>query len=275
MAAVSQTLIEFANGFRQPPAPGIEVMVTPRYQITIQPDFPIPGPNSVSWIRCRSDEIDDVVREARAAFALRNLPFMWLLDPGAQPPDLVERLAAHGIHADPHGEESAVMVLPIDARIESPTIEGLEIHDALADLDTFRNALSVSAEAFMSVILGDDPELVASQERRRRNQVAAGDRTVLLATVDGELAGTGGMTIAPPAAAMITGGAVRPKFRNRGVYHALLAARLEIARRAGVSGLMVWGGAMSAPILARLGFTKVGWRRFYLDTSTAEQADPA
>ena len=62
---------------------------------------------------------------------------------------------------------------------------------------------------------------------------------------------------------------MRPKFRGRGVYRALVAARLDIARRAGVAGLAVWGGDMSAPILAKLSFEKVGWRRFYRDTSTA------
>jgi hypothetical protein len=49
----------------------------------------------------------------------------------------------------------------------------------------------------------------------------------------------------------------------------MVAARLRIARDAGVTGgLTVWGGHMSAPILTKLGFEKVGWRRFYLDTST-------
>jgi len=47
----------------------------------------------------------------------------------------------------------------------------------------------------------------------------------------------------------------------------MVAARLEMARAAGAEGLTVWGGEMSAPILARLGFQTVGWRRFYLDTS--------
>jgi hypothetical protein len=32
--------------------------------------------------------------------------------------------------------------------------------------------------------------------------------------------------------------------------------------------LAVWGGHMARPILAKLGFEKVGWCRFYLDTST-------
>jgi hypothetical protein len=44
---------------------------------------------------------------------------------------------------------------------------------------------------------------------------------------------------------------------------------MEIARNQGVDGLTVWGGHMSAPILAKLGFQTVSWRRFYGDASTA------
>src|SRR5882672_6722608 len=249
MPAVSQGLVDFANNLRQPPAPGIEVIVTPRYQITLQPDFPIPGPNSISWVRCTADEAGEVIREVHTTVAPRHLPVMWTLDPGTEPPDFAELLEACGIHADPHGVESAVMVLPIDAEIEAPEIPGLEIHDALADLATFRRADAAAAEAFMSVSLGDDPDVIAMQDRRRRNFLAAGNRLWLLATVNG--------------------GSVRPKFRGRGVYRALVAARLAIARRSRVGGLCVWSGEMSGPILARLGFEKVGWRRFYVDTTTA------
>jgi GNAT superfamily N-acetyltransferase len=248
----------------------MEIIDTPRYRITLQPDFPIPGPNSVTWIRCGPDEAGEVIREAQATIAPRHLPVMWILDPGTQPSDFAKHLEAHGIHPDPHGFESAVMVLPIDAQMEAPAIPGLEIHDALADLATFRRADAAAAEAFAAVSLGDDPDLIAMQDRRRLNFIAAGNRHWLLATVDGEAAGAGGMSLFPPGGATINGGSVRPKFRGRGVYRALVAARLEIARRSGVSGLCVWGGEMSGPILARLGFETVGWRRFYVDTSAAD-----
>jgi GNAT superfamily N-acetyltransferase len=260
--------MDFANHHRQQPAPGIEVIVTPRYQITLQPDFPIPGPNNVSWIRCRPDEAAEVIREARATIAPRHLPVMWTLDPGTEPPDFADHLSAQGIHPDPHGSEFAVMVLPIEVTLEAPAIAGLEIRDALADLATFRMADAAAAEAFTDVSLGNDPGLIAMQERRRLNFRAAGNRHLLLAMVDGEPAGAGGLGLFPPGGATVSGGSVRPKFRGRGIYRALVAARLEIARRAGVSGLAVWGGDMSAPILARLGFETVGWRRFYLDTTT-------
>jgi GNAT superfamily N-acetyltransferase len=267
MPAVSQALLEFANHHRQETAPGIEVIATPRYRATIQPDRPIAGPNNVSWIRCRAIEVGPVIREARAIFAPRHLPFMWTLDPETEPSDFAVHLAAHGVHPDPHSAESHVMVLPIEANLMAPPLTGLEIRDALADLETFSLADAAAAEAFQADLPTNVPEFIAILERRRLNFRAAGNRRLLLATVDGEPAGAGGLTLFPPAGAIINGGSVRPKFRGRGVYRALVAARLEIARRAGARGLAVWGGDMSAPILARLGFETVGWRRFYVDTS--------
>ena len=271
--------MDFANQFRPDPGPGIEIIATPRFRATIQPDFPIAGPNNASWIRCRPDEVRDVIREVRAIFASRHLPFMWTLDPGAQPPDFADHLARHGVHPDPHGVESQVMVMSIEATVESPPIEGLEIRDALVDLETFRTADGAAAEAFGQATPSPRQgrgsgrgtgknDYIAMQDRRRLNFRAAGNRHLLLATIDGEPAGAAGMSVFPPAGAILQGGAVRPKFRGRGIYRALVAARQEIARQAGVDGLTVWGGNMSAPILAGLGFEKVGWRRFYLDTST-------
>jgi GNAT superfamily N-acetyltransferase len=268
MSGVSQALIEFANHRRPRPEPGTEVIDTPRYVVTLQPDFPIAGPNSVSFVRCRADETDEVIREAREIFTARRLPLMWQLDPEMEPADLPDHLERHGIHPDPHGSEFAVMVLPVDVTLEYPSVPGLEIHDALADLATFMMANAAAAEAFQSPIPGDDPELIAMQERRRLNLLSAGHRRILLSTIDGEPAGAAGMGLFPPGGAAITGGSVRPKFRGRGIYRALLAARLQIARDGAVDGLCVWGGDMSGPILAKLGFEKVGWRRFYLDRTT-------
>ena len=244
--------------------------MTPRYQATIQPDFPIPGPNNISWIRCRAGEAGDVIRQGRAIFASRRLPFVWNLDPETEPADFSDHLAAFGVQPDPHGSEFATMVLSIEAKIEAPQIGGLEIRDALTDLPSFRMANAAAAEAFLgSADLEDDPKQIAMLERRRLNTLAAGNRRWLLALVDGEPAGAGGIGLFPPGGATVNGGSVRPKFRGRGVYRALVAARLEIARDAGVAGLAVWGGDMSRPILAKLGFQTVGWRRFYLDTSSA------
>lgn len=270
MRAVSQALLDFANYHRPPPAPGFEIVETPRYRVVLQPDFPIPGPNSVTWIRCRPEEATEVIDEVRALVAPRHIPIMWTLDPETEPADFPDYLAARGVHPDPHGRAVAVMALPIHADIEAPVVEGLELRDALADAEAFTKSDAVNAEAFASRALDSSPAAVAQRERRRHNQLAAGNRRVILATLDGEPAGSAGISLFPPAGAIINGGAVRSKFRGRGIYRAMVAARLRMAREAGVTGgLAVWGGDMSAPILARLGFETVGSRKFYLDTSTA------
>jgi RimJ/RimL family protein N-acetyltransferase len=265
MAAVSQALVEFANHFRQPPAPGVEIIESPLYRAVIVQDYPIPGPNAASWIRCRPEDVNQVIDGARAIFAARRLPFMWTLDPGTEPEDFARYLEERGVRPDPTAPEVAVMVLPVESLIESPHIAGLEFRDALADAESFRSADAVNAEAFGAARRGVTPEQAAAQERRRHDQIAAGNRRVLLATIDGEPAGSSGLTLYPPHGGQINGGAVREKFRGRGIYRAMVAERLRMAREAAVPGLSVWGGPMSRPILEKLGFVKVGWRRFYPD----------
>jgi GNAT superfamily N-acetyltransferase len=263
MAAFSQ-LADFAKNYRAEPAPGVEVIDTPRYQLQLIPDFPIPGPNHVTWVRCRSGEADEVIDEATAIAKDRGLTLSWILDPETEPPDFGERLQARGIMPEEGGGgKSAVMILPAASNLQVSLPDGLEIRDSLADLDSFEAAERVAAEAFAGIQFGDDTGLEATRERRFANNRAAGNRHGLLATVDGEPAGSGTLTVFAPGGAIINGGAVRPKFRGRGVYRALVAARLRIAREAGAAGLVVWGGHMSAPILTKLGFETVSWRRFY------------
>jgi GNAT superfamily N-acetyltransferase len=267
MAAVSQGLVEFANRFRQPPTPGTEIIDTPRYRVVLQPDYPIPGPNSATWIRCGAAEADEVIAEVRAIARERRLPIMWILDPEVEPEDFATRLARHGVRPDPTAPEVAVMVLSAGATLDASPSRHVEIRDALGDLETFRIADAINADAFGDPQRGATAEEVAAQERRRKHQLAAGNRRFLLASVDGEPAGSSGLTLFPPAGAIINGGAVLEKFRGRGVYRAMVAARLEMAREASAAGISVWGGPMSAPILSKLGFVKVGWRRFYPDLS--------
>ena len=95
MAAVSQLAL-FAKGFRQRPGPGIEVVVTPRYQLQLIPDFPIAGPNHAAWIRCAAGEADEVIREVQAVSAERGLPFAWIVDPETEPADFADTCGTMG-----------------------------------------------------------------------------------------------------------------------------------------------------------------------------------
>src|SRR5260370_706686 len=218
-----------------PRAPGFEIVETPRYRVVLQPDFPIPGPNGVTYVRCRPDEAEEVIDEVHALVTPRHIPIMWTLDPETEPANFPDYLAARGIHPDPHGPTVEVMALPIDADVEAPEVEGLELKDALADAETFTRSDAVNAEAFASRMLDYSAEAAAQRERRRHNQLAAANRRVILATIDGEPAGAAGITLFPPAGAIINCGAARSNFRGRGGYRTMVAARLRMAREAGVT----------------------------------------
>jgi GNAT superfamily N-acetyltransferase len=76
--------------------------------------------------------------------------------------------------------------------------------------------------------------------RRQRFEFARRDvaRHCFLALLEGEPAGTGWAAVREHGVSL-NGGAVDPRFQGRGVYRALLAVRLALARRAGVEGVTV------------------------------------
>jgi len=86
----------------------------------------------------------------------------------------------------------------------------------------------------------------------------------VVAYVDGRAVATGGVTVAG-ADARLWGGAVLPGARGRGLYRAVLAARLDYAHRSGATLAIVKGRVeTSAPILRRAGFAAHGQERSYL-----------
>jgi len=89
--------------------------------------------------------------------------------------------------------------------------------------------------------------------------LAAPDRRqhLFLASCDGEPAATASY-VAFPRSAYLIGGVVLPAFRGRGLYRALVAARLAHARARGLT--LATSHARehtSAPILERMGFETI------------------
>jgi len=80
---------------------------------------------------------------------------------------------------------------------------------------------------------------------------------IFLSRVDGEPAGTGLLQLFGQSANLVSG-YVRPKFRGRGAYRALIKARVESLRKRNIPRAVVLSKTQtSAPILMRMGFTKV------------------
>jgi GNAT superfamily N-acetyltransferase len=81
-------------------------------------------------------------------------------------------------------------------------------------------------------------------------------RCVLAAFLDGRVVAAGGIQFTPYGA-YLAGGSTHPDYRGRGCYRALVRARWEAAAARKTPLLATQAGAMSKPILERLGFQQV------------------
>ena len=101
----------------------------------------------------------------------------------------------------------------------------------------------------------------AAAERQHAQDLRTETTRTFMAFVDGEPAAA---TFLPEVVVM-NGGATVEHLRGRGAYRALVAARFAEGVRRGTPALLTQAGAMSRPILARLGFEPVARVRILID----------
>jgi GNAT superfamily N-acetyltransferase len=173
-----------------------------------------------------------------------GLKFRWSVGPGSAPADLGERLARRGLvaswgrgmarstSAPPQADDPAIRIVEVDA---------------------------TTIDAFSQVTArGWDLELTPTAELHAQILAAPGRKQHLfLAYHRGEPAATASY-FAFPRSAYLLGGVVLPQHRGRGLYRALVAARLGHAQARGISLATTHAReSSSAPILERLGFATI------------------
>lgn len=207
-----------------------------------------PSWNVAQRLRLEPDEVDATVAEVRGLLRKRGrAACTWEVGSSATPADLLERLRAHGCvdDRDPH-VIGMVLTEPPPAPAES--IEARPVRD----FAEFRAAQHVAEEAFGGTVEMDD----ALVRARYEEQVETGGWTTFVALVDGEIVASATSTDVD-GAVTLNGGAVAPRARGRGAYRALVTARWDDAVARGMPALVTQAGAMSRPILERLGFRAV------------------
>ena len=230
---------------------GIVLDRTPERLLEAHPNFPIPGPNHVCLVRTRPERVPALLAEAGAFFGAHGVPYAWILDPDAEPPDLDQVLAAHGLRLR---EELTVMVLAAEAEVAAPG-PGITFLDGLRDFPSFRLAAEIQAAAFG----GGVP---AGLEARWEEIEPGQNRHLVIACADG-VPGAAGWAWVTPRGTQLNGGASLPELRGRGLYRATVWERWRLARAAGSPGLAVQAASSSRPILERMGFRSAGtWRVF-------------
>jgi hypothetical protein len=248
------TLLELAEepGLWLPPEPGHDIVFAAHYCVVFY--------GRSVWVhRIRLDEagVEPAVEEVRSLLRARGLDEVtWWVGERSTPTDLGERLEALGLEDEP----DRMTTLAIESEPGgTPEVDVRRVER----FEDYLTALEIDWAAF---------ELAPAERQERRAAartawpriVADGRSSVYLAYFDGEAVGFGRAVFAPWAA-LLLGGATLPHARGRGVYTALVHARWRETVERGVPRVVVSAGPMSAPILERLGFHRLGAVRLLRD----------
>lgn len=206
------------------------------------------GDSMVVYSRLTAANADEVIEAEIAYFESIGHNFEWKFYGHDRPPDLKERLAARGFEI---GEAEAVLVLDLaetPAALLAPVshdVRRIIDPEQLADVVAVQQAVWPEAEFIshlgerLAALLQADPDHLSVY-------VAYVDETPACSAWisfhrEGHFAG-------------LWGGSTLPQFRQRGLYTALVATRLQEAIRRGVRYLTIDASPMSHAVLQKFGF---------------------
>jgi hypothetical protein len=234
--------------------PGVRKEVLPNLVRFVRP---APGMNFVEYSRLDEAALDATIAEQIAYFAPMNQPFEWVVYDHDQPPALKECLLAHGFVPD---EPAALMVLDlraVPAALHAPItadVRRLTRREQLEDVIAIEQQVWGGDFGWMRQRMGDHMEI-------------AGYLSIFVAYVDQQPACVGWTYFHPNSQfAGLWGGSTLPEFRKRGLYTAVLAARVREAIGRGYRFLTIEASPMSRPIVAAHGFqlltmtSSYGWK---------------
>lgn len=234
------------------PSPGTETIERDDLLLRATP-YAFPWASSVRRARWSEANAERGIDEVLAFFRARGRRFVWLVGPSSRPLDLGERLRARGFKRDVEEDERILAArLPIAGLAENRAVELLEV----ADEETLRASVELTTERWREDLLADRRRYLACRERRGG---------FLVARLDSVTVGTAGWTYtADGRAVLLNGGVVRPDFRRRGVYSAMVRWRAQRARERGCAfAVLIANPRTSGPILDKRGFVDLGAMSIY------------
>lgn len=208
--------------------------------------------------RCTAEDVDAVVGEEVARADAARCVLEWKVYDSDGPPDLERHLLAAGFEPGP---AEAVLVLALDAppTSDAPTSDAPGYDIERVGVDGLADVAAISREIGRTDV---------ADESRRRAAVlrdAPDTMSVHVARLDGVPVACGRTHFAPGSAvAELAGGRTRTTHRRRGLFTALVTARLAEARSRGRSHALVDALPTSEPVLRRLGFRSVARTRPYV-----------
>lgn len=247
---------EYPNSF-MPLSPGEERIDTGRYTLCLGHSK---LSNTVQRQRFGAEAIDDVLAEVRTLLRERGRTrTQWEIGSAATPANLVSELLGRGLARD---RDPIAVAVALAAEPPAPPV-GLVVRP-VRTLEDYAAAYEVQFEAF-----GVPPEEVVERRATMAESWRAGPKMMHAVWLDGEIVSVGSCAPTPVGLALF-GGATLPRARGRGAYRALVYARWREATSRRLPALVTQAGAMSRPILERLGFAPVGRVEMLLDEFDAD-----
>ena len=221
-----------------PRLPDLQVIERPGWLQIVTPSIKTGGLNEVIYSLLDERSADATIDAAITTYRELGLKFRWNAGPRSGPADLGERLERRGL-APSWGRGMA-----------RSTDDGGEVDDVVevdaTTLDAYTNVMAAGWNA-------DGAALLALH----RHLLAEGRQCLFLAYCDGVPAAAASYVPFARSAYLI-GGVVLASYRGRGLYRALVRARLAHARARGITLATSHAReATSAPILEKLGFETV------------------
>lgn len=234
--------------------PTVRVVDRPEV-LYLSSEEPDPYLNSVVRARIAEARVDEVVAEVAAAHPTSS---RWMLGPLGRTDALEAALGRNG-YGPTHEHHAWARACAAHVSRRS----ALEVR-AIADLDDIRAADSVMVRAFGRSGALDDERLAIDLTQCTR----LGTRIHrFVAWLDGEPVATAGLNVFPSLdLGLLWGGCTVAEARGLGAYHALLDARVAVARGHGIRRVALYArNQTSGPIVERLGFERHGpmtyWER--------------
>jgi hypothetical protein len=231
---------------------GFERVLNDRYCVLLGP---VPSFTSVMRLRLDRHEVEPTVAEVRSLVAARShTKPVWWVGGSARPVDLVEQLLALGFEPndDPGWEPRCTAMALVEAPPRGPEHV---VARRVESLEEYALAGEIAYEAFDAAAAERD-EWRAIVEQRFAAELRGDSAVTYLASVEGRPVASARAVFMTHGVLLIGGGTVADA-RGRGAYRALVRARWDDAVAAGTPALVIQAGAMSRPIVERLGFRPV------------------
>lgn len=215
----------------------------PDWHQVVTPSFTSGGLNGVGRCRVGVEQLNETIDTTVTEYTRLGLRWRWTVGPRSTP-GLEEALRQRGLAE--HSITGLWRAADLPPR-PSTSVAAAQVASP-GELDAFTAVMAEGWSTPAAPLAAYNQRLMVSASRQR----------LFLARVDGVPAGSAGLAIVERSVYLI-GAVVLPRFRGRGVYRALLDARVELARQLGKALVTCQAKPeTSAPILLALGFQSIG-----------------